>query len=228
MYNLKLCSLCSLFISLFWIQNLFCTTPANTLYSGTLTTSNGNSVTANGNWKSNGGSFKIDWSITEVDSKTYNYSYSITNKDGGSLSSNLNYILLEISSAVTGSNLSSLITNFQNGIIVGNPSAFTSKINSNLPADIYALKIDTNSNSRPVFTFTSTLAPVWGNFFAQGFSSSTYAYNTDFTNKSSAMKLAIPGGGGAVVTPEPSTYLILGSILLSLGILNKRRKKVKN
>ncbi len=212
-----------LIIFLFFAQNLFAA--ENTLYSGTLTTSNGSSVTASGNWKSSGGSFKIDWSITEIDSKTYNYSYSITNKNGGSLSSNLNYILLEISSAVTGSNLSSLITDFQNGSIVEGPSTFTSKSIFNLPAEIYALKIDPNSNSKPTFSFTSSLAPVWGNFFARGSSSSTYAYNADFIS-SGAMKLAVPGGG-SISTPEPETYFILGTLLLFLGILRKSREKLK-
>lgn len=204
---------------------LYAANETNTLNSGNLSTGSGNSVVAAGNWKSNGGSFKIDWSVFLTDSKTYNYTYSITNKDGGRLSNNLSYILLEVGPSVTEKNYTSLIANLTGGSMTA-PTTYTSKDISSLPADIYAIKITTESKSMPVFSFNSSLAPIWGEFYARGSSSSTYAYNTDFADNKGAFKMAIPGAT-SLATPEPSTYVLLVSLLLAIIYL-KRSKVVKN
>jgi hypothetical protein len=199
--------------------------------SGSSSTSNGG-VNASGSWTGNNGGFNITWGVTKQGS-TYHYVYSISNAAGGSLSSGLSYLMVQVDPSVTSSNLSTMITSITPGIsIVLGPQTFDQNY-TGVSGNVYGIVFgNTNNNNNTAtfssLSFTSTLAPVWGSYYGINNNWNSTAYNTGYANNPSTgtsnFSGWLPTPGLAV--PEPSTWIILSSFILFV-ILWKSKKQAK-
>lgn len=99
--------------------------------------------------------------------------------------------------------------------------------------EIFGVKINTPGSIDGVSPFTvsflSTRAPVYGDFYVKG-GSSDFAYNDGLLNHASnntAIFIARPDTdfGGFSSVPEPSTYALMGTGLLGLAGIARRRRQ---
>lgn len=208
---------------------------------GSRTTPDPSGVVGAGGWDDSNAGFEIAWNIVDAsssDSGNWEYEYSFANADGSQpLDPELSHWLLEVSEAITPDNVDSVIfdTNFDpfegpkswSGEDPGNP---------NLPAEIHALKLDT---AQTTYTFESTQAPVWGDFYAkdgkQGGVDVT-AWNTEIgtdpDETTSDFTGWIPTPDTTTTTvdttpvPEPSTLALAGiGMSCLMGSRLRRRRK---
>lgn len=192
-------------------------------------------VQSNGQWE---GDFRISWEIKQEGS-LYHYVYKITDNAGNPVKPNIKHLLLEVSPDINTRNLANEIDVRSDGGVTSIGRYSTNRDNPGLPDDIYALQFDVlkNDSGEYVVEFYSNRPPVWGDFYAQG-AARDYAYNVGFGADSPGdgadvalagekpMTLWIPTpstGAASIATPEPGTWLILGSTLAAVAY--SRRKK---
>lgn len=211
------------------VGDIAVTVPASSFSS----TSDGG-VSSFGRWGSSRGGFQLSWNITQDSGGSYSYIYTISKDVGsGGLNKGIGSFILELNPSITAGNLSSVITNISTPT-VNSPSTFTpgSSGASFLPSSIYGIQFDPGNTGVATISFTSTNAPVWGSFYAQnrtGSATQGYAYNTAFSSNPTASTVDFSNwvptvGGSSVLAPEPGTMLLLGSTLVFLEILRRRRK----
>ena len=189
-------------------------------------------VVATDGWTDANGGFRISWDVS-YDGSVWNYAYAITDDPTGQLNPELSHVIIEISPSVTSLDGVIFDANFAQAELAlyepGQPS------NPNLPGDLYGFKVD----GHHVLTFSSTQAPVWGDFYAkdgrpQGDVWAT-AWNTGFGSDAVSgddpFSGWIPtpdttGGNGGDPIPEPATMalLSLGGISV-LGVRRLRRRR---
>ena len=190
-------------------------------------------VNGQANWSGtlNGG-FQLGWNITQS-GPNYNYIYTISNASGGSLSRGATTFVLQLDPSITPSNLSTVITG-ANQTIVNGPRIITSADATYLPASIYGIEFNMSRSGTTTISFTSTNAPVWGSFYADnGFTNSNRgdAYNVAFGGTPTLATLGnyVPTVGAmSVIAPEPSTMLILGTMLSGVLYFQRRRMMSKS
>lgn len=192
----------------------------------------GGGVIGTQNWGTGGDGFKISWDITQVGSN-FHYIYSITDATGGALSKDMSHFILQLSNNITGQNFASNIFNVSGATITDGPRTFSpsdpGSSNPGLPGDIYGIKFETfDSASSPSFSFDSTRAPVWGDFYTKDGKTGqqdVYAYNAAFGTSPDGNTTDFNGWiarpDTTVAVPEPSTWLLLGSTL-GFVIIGKR------
>ena len=105
--------------------------------------------------------------------------------------------------------------------------------NPGLPSAFFGLKLDYEGN---YFTFNSSRAPVWGDFYIKDGifdGDDVYAYNTTFglpdptddpADGSINNKILRPDTHTDMI-PEPSSMLLLGSALGMAGVIRRFRRK---
>lgn len=194
-------------------------------------------VTSLGKWSSSNGGFQIGWNITQSGS-TYNYIYSVSQVNGGSLDRGVSTFILELNPSITASNLATVITSssLPSSALISGPRTFSPGDSGSssypfLPGSVYGVEFSGGGDGTFNFSFTSTNAPVWGSFYAdngQTGKNSGYAYNSSFSSNpdSSTKDFSnwIPTvGGPSVIAPEPSTMLFLGTTL-AFALYIKRKK----
>lgn len=201
-------------------------------------------VTADG-WDTDEGGFKIAWDISFDDGGTdlWTYAYTVTNDSGSALAKALSHWLLEVSPAITPDNVNFAIPEIPNDNfdLLGpqtwdadpdspnNTSPGGNNANPNLPADIYAIKLDTGSDEVPggTYTFKSTQSPIWGDFYGKdgvsgrpnGAEVATVwntGIGTDPTDETTDFTPWIPTPDTETVIPEPPSILVW-SLLACLG-----------
>ena len=174
-------------------------------------------VTAGGNW-ANG--FEIQWSISEG-GLGYIYTYSLTSDGSTPLVGGPSHLILEVSQEAPNALYR-----------VGTDTYLTPQIwgsapsNPGIPDDVYGIKLDFGATT---YSFTSTQAPMWGDFYSKdgeaGGLGQNYAYNSGF-----GQPPRDPYGGWIRVpdttsVPEPGTALLLGTGLVMMAGLGRRKHR---
>ncbi len=187
--------------------------------SSSRSTATSGQIVASSPWDAN---FKISWNITQLGS-LYHYVYTLSKTNNASLGQGVDAFLLEVSPVLTSSNLNTLFSSLN---LFSAPTTYIGTTATGTTKSVYAINFDFSNNKKPIIDFTTSLAPMWGDFYTYG-SSGAYAYNAnlgnDPTNLTSNFSgwIPVPGIYGAPV-PEPSTWLLLGSILFVVFVWKGR------
>ena len=211
--------------------------PAN--YDGSRSTGDGPplTVTAADGWSGSGNAgFQIAWHIEEV-TDGWSYSYTISGEGGSDLGKALSHWILEVSEGVD--------LNLGGDPVSDGPKLFEPSDSSgdqpDMPGNLYGIKWNTTGEPA-IFTttFTSSQAPIWGDFYAKdgrqggpgpdkdifatawniGFGTEPTAADAPFTNW-------IPTPDTVTVIPEPRSVVAIAAIgvLGLVGLVRQRRRK---
>jgi hypothetical protein len=171
-------------------------------YSGFLT-AGGGGLTATEQWNST--STKLSWDITgSGTSWSYSYTFIVPAK-------NISHFIIQVTDGASQGDFSAGLLDLYSSSSQGNS-------NPGMPKPLYGLKFNGSALSLTVF-FTSTHAPVYGDFYAKDGTSSgnpVYAYND------STHQILRPDGTGISPVPIPPTVWLLGSGLV--GLIGLKRK----
>lgn len=222
-------------------------------WTGSRTTPAASGVVGNGRWApGTEGGLKISWEITFA-AGIYTYSYTFENADGSDINPDVSHWILEVSPIITDDNVSTFIFG-ANATVVGpqtwtpDPATPGSTLpganggNPNLPAALYGIKFDTGSDNvdDATYTFQSTQAPIWGDFYAKdgvGVTGSgppgpaTTAWNTgigtDPTDSTRVFTDWIPTPDTVTtgVIPEPSSIALLGTVAGGVAYALRKRRQ---
>ena len=216
-------------------------------------------IIATGRWGSVG--LELDWTISfDPTSSAFNdvgfmgaYSYSYVFRDGDSFATpdpEISHWILELSPSITANNYTDIIRDVMlfdpdnptttSSVVVEAPRTYSpsdpGNSNPGLPGDIYGLKFDTGTSADLYgYSFLSTRAPIWGDFYAKDGVIPTgggdvYMYNSAFgTDPTGATTdfsgwIPVPDTTNGTPAPEPGTLLLLGAGLLALGLRRSRRR----
>lgn len=194
------------------------------------------------------GGFKISWDITN-NGTDYTYKYTLDTPLSGS--AKLSHWLLELSPTdANGNSLESywesvFVTKTQGnytdigiGPIAANEvGPATGATNVGMPSSLWGVKFTRDTDlTQTVVQFTTTQAPVWGDFYARdggGTGAGTiYAYNLGFGTDPTAGTtnfldwIARPDGDSSVL-PEPGSLALFSLVLTGWGAGTFRAKQKK-
>ncbi|HLV02049.1 MAG TPA: PEP-CTERM sorting domain-containing protein [Acidobacteriota bacterium] len=191
-------------------------------FTGSRSTGGGGLV-GTANWDN--GNFTLSWQITDNLDGTFTYNYIISGE--GERHKNLSHWILELSQ---GPDWSGVFANITGPVEVKTHSQDAG--NPGLPGSVYGVKFDFRGLD---ITFTTSQAPVWGDFYAKdgktggpGGGSDIIAYNANFgkdpANYTDFTGFIARPDGERTAVPEPGTLVLLGSGLLLSGLLRKRSR----
>ena len=169
------------------------------------------------------GGFTVSWEITENNNGTFDYVYNIT-----ATGKEISHFILSLTNDGLGLLDNRTLTTDPATTAEGPKTFGPGPSNPGIPGDLYGIKWDLNPTSTTLeISFTTSRAPVWGNFYAKDGKNSgndLYAYNAGFLDTPAANFdgwIAVPNSA----TPLLPSALLLGTGLLGLGALGWRRKR---
>ena len=199
---------------------------AGVIGSGTLNFSD--TISATQQWAST--STQLTWEVSKTAGSPYHYEYTFTVP-----AKSISHMIIEVSDTFTSDNL----LNFgwsSNSVSdvdyeIGDYSSSNGKSNPNMPSLMRGIKIGpTAMEGKDVLDLTvwfdSYRVPVIGDFYAKSGKDVT-AWNTGFGSPDSDLTTNnhILRPDTVSVVPEPSSIVVLGMSLLSLGGMLKLKKK---
>jgi hypothetical protein len=201
---------------------LTATASAQLSYHGFLRTETG--VDGTGPWDTD---FKISWWVEQQMDNSWHYTYNITDTLGNALRKAVSHFQIEVSPNVMENDFWGF----------GGSWFFTDETQSGIPF-VNSLRLDYGAEGQTEWSFYSTRAPVWGDFFAKDGTYGSpdgamlYAWNTGFydadplvgpSDGSIGNKILRPDTSNGVV-PEPGTLGLIGLGLMGL-VAGRRRLK---
>jgi hypothetical protein len=195
------------------------------LYSDKLSVGAGE-LTVGSKWDQAG--TNLSWVITNPTPGVWHYVYIW---DVGGTQGNLSHFMLEVTNPASAGDFFNF-TNTQISSVDPKLYQAGSAPNSEMPYNLYGIKFTapggTGWNAVDVtFEFDSTHSPTWGDFFARD-GNNGWAYNKNFSanpvdnSLNDGFHVAVPNGPSA---PIPGAIYLLGSGLLGLAAMRKRRKR---
>ncbi len=194
-------------------------------YSGSLTGDGGGIIASDG-W--NNTSTVFSWNVKDVGTSggliLWEYDYTLTVP-----SKNISHVIIEVSPDSTQQDFSSGTWDTYSATNQGNS-------NPGMPSEMTGLKFGPDGLSFS-FSFTTTRAPVWGDFYAKDGTSGgvdVTAWNNGFGNPDTDP--TAPASNGSVdyhilrpdtnqtTVPEPGTLLLIGAGLVGLVGFSRRKK----
>jgi hypothetical protein len=199
---------------------LAATASAQLSFHGFLRTETG--VDGTGPWDTN---FKISWWVEQQLDDSWHYSYHLTDTLGNALGRAVSHFQIEVSPNVTPNDFWGF----------GGAWLFMDETHNGMSFS-NSLKLDYGNDGQTEWSFYSTRAPVWGDFFAKGGSTGgsdgimLYAWNTGFYDADPADAPSNGSIGYKILRPDTSTEIIpepgtLGLIVLGLAGLAVARKR---
>lgn len=201
-------------------------------YSGSLSWKTG--IDATEQWANAATAFS--WNVKEVGTSggfilwEYDYTFIVPQKD-------ISHVIIEVSDGAKIGEFS-----FLAGTPVGELGEYSAKdhgkSNPGMPGLMTGMKFEGTSTISNL-SFTTTRAPVWGDFYAKSGKNKgndVYAFNTDNTDFSITDPIVAAHDGsesyhilrpdtGQIPVPEPATMLLFGSGLLGVVAFRMRFKK---
>lgn len=95
-----------------------------------------------------------------------------------------------------------------------------------MPHSFYGVKFDELNVYIVSFSFTSTQAPVWGNFYSKDGTvkdNPVVAWNTGLGDPDNGVFIPRPDG---IPVPEPGILLLLGIGMMGVGIASRSLRKI--
>jgi len=183
------------------------------------------SLLGTGNWMG-GGDTILEWTVTQNANNSWHYEYLFSHPCSWTKS-----FLLETSASFTRDDIFNERGSFTT-VEVGQHITGTS--NQNMQDDLYGIMFKRSWGRESRFLFDSYKAPVWGDFYARGWSTSRddAAWNQGFTpgdydpfapamDGTIECHLLVPDSGIPTI-PEPSALILLGTGLLAAYVVRRR------
>lgn len=164
--------------------------------------------------------FTISWTVTQT-AGIYHYDYLLSN-----LSKNLSHLLLQTCNA-TGTALWNITQPFDSTAPRTYSPSDPGNSNPGLPADLFGFKFNGAAGDTYQLAFDSSLAPVWGDFYAKS-GRDSYAFNDGLADPTSADLgdfIVVPGAQCSSVVPEPATLGLFGAGLALLGFCRRHARR---
>jgi hypothetical protein len=215
-----------LILALTCVVGLAATQHANAIeYTGSLTYSGGGLVASDG-WAAGG--TELSWTVEDVGSSggfvlwQYSYTFTVPTKD-------ISHFIIEVSA-------DSIQTDFSAGTLDWYDKESQGKSNPDMPGGMYGLKFDFNETLSATATFTTTRAPVWGDFYAKdGKADSVWvtAWNAGFLTDDPTADPCDGSIDNHILRPDTrqsggvpdggASAALLGIGMLGLGFLARRK-----
>jgi hypothetical protein len=199
-------------------------------YTGSLLTTDFG-VIGTGEWVTSGPTM-IEWTVSQNADGLWNYSYSFSSSTGGAAR-----LVLELPTEITAADISNAEGNFRTFEVGTHHLRFSAR---EMPTEGYGIEVESMPDEVATVEFTTEYAPCWGDFYAMNGSSKGLSVNTvwnaGFTpddwdpcdgassgslEKHVLVPTLLPTPPSPV--PEPSTLLLLGSGLMGLAVVVRKR-----